>query len=83
MIPKLLALTYAPLRALRNVTIAFILMGMPAGAEPVTLVATFPLVFVAPANTTQSLQELIEVARAKPGTVSYGSIGSGSPASRP
>lgn len=39
MIPKLLALTYAPLRALRNVTIAFILMGMPAGAEPVTLVA--------------------------------------------
>lgn len=47
--------------------------------EAVTLVATFPLVFVAPANTTQSLQELIEVARAKPGTISYGSIGSGSP----
>lgn len=39
MIPKLLALTYAPLRALRNVTIAFIFMGMPAVAEPVTLVA--------------------------------------------
>lgn len=39
MIPRLLALTYAPRRALRNVTIAFILTGMPALAEPVTLVA--------------------------------------------
>ncbi len=47
--------------------------------EPVTLVATFPLVFVAPATTTQSLKELIEAARAKPDSVSYGSIGSGSP----
>lgn len=47
--------------------------------EPVTLVATFPLVFIAPATTTQSLKELIEAARAKPDTVSYGSIGSGSP----
>jgi tripartite-type tricarboxylate transporter receptor subunit TctC len=47
--------------------------------EPVTLVATFPLVFVAPATTDRSLQQLIEAARAKPDTVSYGSIGSGSP----
>jgi tripartite-type tricarboxylate transporter receptor subunit TctC len=47
--------------------------------EPVTLVATFPLVFIAPATTNQSLKELIEAARAKPGSVSYGSIGSGSP----
>lgn len=47
--------------------------------EPVTLVATFPLVFVAPATTNQSLKELIEAARAKPDSVSYGSIGSGSP----
>jgi tripartite-type tricarboxylate transporter receptor subunit TctC len=47
--------------------------------EPVSLVATFPLVFVAPAGRTQSLGDLIEIARAKPGTVSYGSIGSGSP----
>jgi tripartite-type tricarboxylate transporter receptor subunit TctC len=47
--------------------------------EPVTLVATFPLVFIAPATTTRSLKELIEAARAKPDTVSYGSIGSGSP----
>ena len=47
--------------------------------EPVTLVATFPLVFIAPATTTQSLKELIEAARAKPDLVSYGSIGSGSP----
>jgi tripartite-type tricarboxylate transporter receptor subunit TctC len=47
--------------------------------EPVTLVATFPLVFIAPATTNQSLKELIESARAKPDSVSYGSIGSGSP----
>jgi tripartite-type tricarboxylate transporter receptor subunit TctC len=47
--------------------------------EPVTLVATFPLVFIAPATTNQSLKELIEAARAKPDSVSYGSIGSGSP----
>ncbi|HKH69058.1 MAG TPA: tripartite tricarboxylate transporter substrate binding protein [Reyranella sp.] len=47
--------------------------------EPVTLVATFPLVFIAPATTTQSLKELIDAARAKPDSVSYGSIGSGSP----
>jgi tripartite-type tricarboxylate transporter receptor subunit TctC len=46
---------------------------------PVTLVATFPLVFIAPATTNQSLKELIEAARAKPDSVSYGSIGSGSP----
>ena len=47
--------------------------------EAVTLVATFPLVFVAPATTGQSLPELIEAAHAKPDSVSYGSIGSGSP----
>ena len=47
--------------------------------EPVTLVATFPLVFIAPATTNQSLKQLIEAARAKPDSVSYGSIGSGSP----
>ena len=47
--------------------------------EPVSLVATFPLVFVAPADRPQSLGQLIEKARATPGAVSYGSIGSGSP----
>jgi tripartite-type tricarboxylate transporter receptor subunit TctC len=47
--------------------------------EPVTLVATFPLVFIAPATTDTSLQQLIDAARAKPDSVSYGSIGSGSP----
>ncbi|SEN87847.1 Tripartite-type tricarboxylate transporter, receptor component TctC [Rhodospirillales bacterium URHD0017] len=47
--------------------------------EPVTLVATFPLVFIAPATTSQSLKELIDAARVKPDSVSYGSIGSGSP----
>jgi tripartite-type tricarboxylate transporter receptor subunit TctC len=47
--------------------------------EPVTLVATFPLVFLAPATASQSLPDLIELARTKPDSVSYGSIGSGSP----
>lgn len=47
--------------------------------EPVSLVATFPLVFVAPASSTKSLEQLVEAARARPSTVSYGSIGSGSP----
>ncbi|MBN9514883.1 MAG: tripartite tricarboxylate transporter substrate binding protein [Alphaproteobacteria bacterium] len=47
--------------------------------EPVSLLATFPLVFVAPAATSQSLGQLIDAARAKPDTISYGSIGSGSP----
>ena len=50
-----------------------------ADFEPVMLVATFPLVFVAPATTTQSLKELIDAARTKPDSISYGSIGSGSP----
>ena len=50
-----------------------------ADFEPVTLVATFPLVLVAPAGNTRSLREMIEAARAKPDSVSYGSIGSGSP----
>lgn len=50
-----------------------------ADFEPVSLLATFPLVFVAPAGTSRSLGQLIEAARAKPDTVSYGSIGSGSP----
>src|SRR5688572_19081834 len=47
--------------------------------EPVSLIAAFPLVFVAPASSTKTLPELVDAARAKPGTVSYGSIGSGSP----
>ncbi len=47
--------------------------------EPVSLIATFPLVFVAPASSSQSLGQLIEAARAKPDSISYGSIGSGSP----
>ena len=47
--------------------------------EPVSLIAAFPLVFVAPATSTKTLPELVDAARARPGTVSYGSIGSGSP----
>lgn len=47
--------------------------------EPVSLIAAFPLVFVAPATSTKTLPELVDAARARPGMVSYGSIGSGSP----
>jgi len=47
--------------------------------EPVSLIATFPLVFVAPASTSQSLLQFVEASRGKPESVSYGSIGSGSP----
>lgn len=47
--------------------------------EPVSLVATFPLVFVAPASSSRSLREFIAAGADKPGTISYGSIGSGSP----
>ncbi len=47
--------------------------------EPVMLVATFPLVFVAPASPSKSLATLIAAANSKPDSVSYGSIGSGSP----
>jgi len=50
-----------------------------ADFEPVMLVATFPLVFVAQASSSRSLAALIEAAKAKPDSVSYGSIGSGSP----
>ena len=47
--------------------------------EPVTLVATFPLVFVAPATNQRTLGEMIGAAKSRPDSVSYGSIGSGSP----
>ncbi|MBN9539293.1 MAG: hypothetical protein BGN99_16390 [Alphaproteobacteria bacterium 65-37] len=47
--------------------------------EPVSLLATFPLIFVAPAATSRSLEELVAAAKIKPDSISYGSIGSGSP----
>jgi tripartite-type tricarboxylate transporter receptor subunit TctC len=47
--------------------------------EPVSLLATFPLIFVAPAASSRSLGDLIAAAKAKPDSISYGSIGSGSP----
>lgn len=50
-----------------------------ADFEPVSLLATFPLIFVAPASSSRSLGDLIVAAKAKPDSVSYGSIGSGSP----
>ncbi|MBK8322316.1 MAG: tripartite tricarboxylate transporter substrate binding protein [Betaproteobacteria bacterium] len=47
--------------------------------EPVSLVASFPLVFVAPATYTGNLASMIDTAKASPGGISYGSIGAGSP----
>lgn len=47
--------------------------------QPVSLVASFPLVFVVPANNAGSLSTLVDNARKSPGTVSYASIGQGSP----
>ena len=46
---------------------------------PVSLVATFPLVFVTAAGNQGSLVDLIRQAKAQPNSVSYGSIGQGSP----
>jgi tripartite-type tricarboxylate transporter receptor subunit TctC len=47
--------------------------------EPISLVASFPLVFVAPAAYNGSLASMIDTAKASPGRVTYGSIGAGSP----
>jgi tripartite-type tricarboxylate transporter receptor subunit TctC len=47
--------------------------------EPVALVATSPIVLVVPLESTiKSVQDLIDVAKAKPGEVKYGSAGIGS-----
>ncbi|MEI6113225.1 MAG: tripartite tricarboxylate transporter substrate binding protein [Burkholderiales bacterium] len=46
---------------------------------PVSLVATFPLVFVTAAGNQGSLTDLIRQAKAQPNSVSFGSIGQGSP----
>jgi tripartite-type tricarboxylate transporter receptor subunit TctC len=47
--------------------------------EPVSLLASFPLVFVAPGTFNGSLASMIDAARASPASISYGSIGAGSP----
>jgi tripartite-type tricarboxylate transporter receptor subunit TctC len=48
--------------------------------QPVTLVATAPLLLVAhPSLPVKSVKELVALARAKPGALSYATIGSGSP----
>lgn len=47
--------------------------------EPVSLVASLPLVFVVPAANGATLGSMLEAARRKPGVVTYGSIGQGSP----
>jgi len=48
--------------------------------SPVTLLASFPLVLVVtPALPAQSVAELIALAKAKPGTLNYASIGNASP----
>jgi tripartite-type tricarboxylate transporter receptor subunit TctC len=47
--------------------------------EPVALVATSPIVLVVPPQSTiKSVQDLIDMAKAKPGEVKYGSAGIGS-----
>jgi tripartite-type tricarboxylate transporter receptor subunit TctC len=48
--------------------------------QPVTLVCTAPLLLVAhPSLPVKSVKELVALAHAKPGALSYASIGSGSP----
>jgi tripartite-type tricarboxylate transporter receptor subunit TctC len=48
--------------------------------QPLTLVGTTPPVLLAhPSLPARSLKELIALARAKPGALSYGSIGTGTP----
>lgn len=47
--------------------------------EAISLVATFPLVFVAATSSQETLANFIDTARKHPATVSYGSIGNGSP----
>jgi tripartite-type tricarboxylate transporter receptor subunit TctC len=50
-----------------------------ADFEPISMAAHTPLVLCAgPALAVQSVQQLVEAARARPGTVSYGSAGTGS-----
>ena len=53
----------------------------PKGFEPITLVATQPLLLVVkPGLPVNSVADLIREARAKPGKLSYGSFGNGSAA---
>ena len=47
--------------------------------EPVSLIATFPLILVVPASSSATLESLMKRATEQPGTVTYGSIGAGSP----
>jgi tripartite-type tricarboxylate transporter receptor subunit TctC len=48
--------------------------------QPVTLVCTAPLLLVAhPSLPVKSVKELVALARAKPGALSYATIGAGSP----
>ena len=48
--------------------------------QPVTLVGTTPPILLAhPSLPARSLKELVALARAKPGALSYGSIGTGTP----
>ena len=47
--------------------------------EPVSLVATFALVLLVPGDSTDTLESILETARRRPRSVTYGSIGAGSP----
>jgi len=50
-----------------------------AALEPVSLIATFPLILVTSSGKEPSLERFMERARKFPGSVTYGSIGVGSP----
>jgi tripartite-type tricarboxylate transporter receptor subunit TctC len=47
--------------------------------EPVSLIAVFPLVLVSHPATRPTLAKVLATARSNPGTITYGSIGAGSP----
>lgn len=50
-----------------------------AGVAPITVVGSFPLVLVAvPSLPVQGVQDLVALARARPGVLNYGSGGAGS-----
>lgn len=70
----LLAINHVILKSLRP--------GLPYDVEkdfvPVSLVAVFPIILVVhPSSPVRSVQELVDMAKAKPGQLSFGSSGAG------
>ncbi len=53
---------------------------MARGFEPISLVGTSPLIVVVPANVpARSIEDLVALARARPGGLNFGSPGAGTP----